>query len=75
MIKLRFIQADVLHVARSGMDWCQYELQTRIRTPAIEAKSLGENDLPTGDMQVQLSASKAASGIPHRSNALGVKKL
>jgi hypothetical protein len=42
---------------------------------AIEAKSLGENNLPTGGMQIQLSASKAASGVPHRSNTLGVKKL
>jgi len=29
---------------------------TTSRIPGIEAKSLGENDLPTGDMQVQLSA-------------------
>jgi hypothetical protein len=26
---------------------------------AIEAKTIGENDLPTGEMQVQLSASQA----------------
>jgi hypothetical protein len=42
---------------------------------AIEAKSLGENNLAIGDMQVQLSASKAASRVPPRSNALGVKNF